>query len=469
MRTRFVFVFPLILIFFVFVLQPACSQNSLSLDQAIGEVAAYFINLIPNGAKVALNSFETPSGRFSDYVFEEMWSRFEKSRKFLMVDRRNQDRIDAEIKHQYESGKVDDNQAVSMTHQYGAEIIVYGQVTPLGQEYRLTAYSTDVEKAGSSQCVVMIKPDNRLSALLVSSPDDEVERAVTVMARALNQKTTIALGKIAYLGTGSVSSLSAWLKQRIIQSAQKQQAKFQVASESEANDFAVSSRGLTVEEAVSNSAIQAVVAGTYSYRDFDAEITLQLISTGGNKVVLASTHFIIPASELERRKLSILPPKDNSVISRAEYEARQKAVEPYAGKNNQWVFTVTPDVLDNIYHDGDEMFFLLYSSRECYFKITHVDVNGSTQIIYPFSQNDNNLIRAGQTRRIPDNTRFRMGPPFGEEMILVAAYDRPFIANRQSGSLNADSITRSMAAETDTHSQINPLATAKFSYTVLPR
>jgi TolB-like protein len=441
---------------------PLQAQNARILDQAIEEASGYLIGQLPNGAKVALTSFETPSGHLSDYIFEEMWTRFEKARKFVMVDRRNQDRIDAEINYQY-SGKVDDDKMVSMTRQYGAEIIVHGVVVPLGHEYRLTVYSTDVEKALSNQHVVMLRGDSRLSTLLVSTPDYELERAVTAMARALDKRTTVAVGRIAYIGTGSVSSLSAWLKNQIMRNALKQRERIQVASDGEAGDFA---SGLAAEAPASNGAVQALITGTYSHRDSDAEITLQLVSAGGGRELLSSTHFVITASDLERRRLSILPPKDTGVISKAEYDQKQQAVIPYQGANNQWAFTLTPDALDGIYHDGSYMSFLVYSSRDCYFKITHVDVNGDTQVIYPTTQKDDNFIRAGQTRRIPDNTRFRMGPPFGEELILAAAYDRQFSlpSSSANGPLSASLITRSLNAD-----NMTPKATAKFSYTILPR
>jgi hypothetical protein len=437
------------------------AQNEQSLDNAIGEASITMIGRLPDGAKVALASFETPSGRLSDYIFEEMWTQFENSRKFVMVDRRNQDRIDAEINYQY-SGRVDDDKMVSMTRQYGAEIIVHGQVVPLGHEYRMTVYSTDVEKASSSQHVVMLRAASRLSGLLVSSPDDEMERAVTAMARALDKRTTVAVGRIAYIGTGSVSSLSAWLKDKIITNAQKQRERIQVASDGETGDFASS---LAADAPVSDGVVQALITGTYSHRDSDAEITLQLISAGGREV-LSSTHFVITASELERRRLSILPPKDSGVISKAEYDQKQQAVVPYQGANNQWAFTLTPDALDGIYLDGSYMSFLVYSARDCYFKITHVDVVGSTQVIYPTSQKDDNFIRAGQTRRIPDNTRFRMGPPFGEALILAAAYDAPFglLQSSASGPLSASLITQSLSVD-----NMTPKATAKFTYTILPR
>jgi len=451
--------------------ESAYSENSVTLDAAITEAAAYFTGRLSAGAKVALVPFDAPSGRLSDYVFEELWNRFEDSRNFVMVDRRNLERIEAEIKHQYETGRVDDAAMVSITRQYGAEILVHGQISPLGNEYRVTVYATDVEKASSSQRAFIVRPDSRLAALLNASAEDEVERAVSAMAKAVNQKTTIAVGRISYADTQTVSNLSAWLKNSIITGAQKQRDKFQVATESESADFAVSSRGLTVEAPAADSAVQAVVTGSYSPLDAGAEVSVQLVSTSGNRVVLASERFVIPATELQRRKLSLLPEKDKAVITKAEFEAKQKAVDPYAGKNNKWAFTVTPDVLDGIYYDGDLMSMRVYSARDCYFRIIHVDVNGSTQVIYPASARDNNFIRAGETRSIPDNTRFRMGAPFGEEIILAAAYDRQFTLNPSSAAapLSADSITRGLTVESDNRTAMSPSATAKFSYTILPR
>jgi len=424
------------------------SAGSLTLDAAIDGAASYFASRIPSGAKVAIVPFDAPSGMLSDYVFEELWGRFEDSGKFVMVDRRNLERIDAEIKHQYETGRVDEAYMVSLTKQHGAEILVHGQISAIGKEYRITVYATDVEKASSSQRAFTVKPDSRLASLLNVSADDGVERAVSAMARSVNQKTIIAVGRISYADTQTVTNFSAWLKNSIIAGAQKHRDKFQVAAESESADFAVASRNMTADTPVTNTNIQAVITGNYSPLDSNVEVLLQLISAGGNKMVLASERFIISASELERRKLSLLPVKGSSVIGKAEFEAKQKTIAPYSGKNNKWTFTITPDVLDGIYRDGSYMSMLLYSERDCYFRIVHIDVNGNTQIIYPVSANDNNFIRAGQTRRIPDNTRFRLGPPFGEEIILAAAYERPF----------------GLTEETDGRT---PSVTARLSYSIL--
>jgi hypothetical protein len=117
----------------------------------------------------------------------------------------------------------------------------------------------------------------------------------------------------------------------------------------------------------------------------------------------------------------------------------------------------------------------IYSAQDCYFRIVHADANGTAQAIYPTNIRDNNFIRAGETRRIPDNTRFRMGAPFGEEYILVAAYDRPFTPGAAAGGRISDAvisrglIVESSDAGTGNGNSISPIATAKFNYTILAR
>ena len=130
--------------------EPVYSEDSTSIDTAITEAASYFTGRLPQNAKVALVPFDAPTGRLSDYVFEELWGRLEDSNRFVMVDRRNLERIDAEVKYQLGSGRVDDDFTASITRQYGAEILVYGQMSSLGNEYRMTVYATDVERASSS-------------------------------------------------------------------------------------------------------------------------------------------------------------------------------------------------------------------------------------------------------------------------------------------------------------------------------
>ena len=451
------------------------SEKSFVLDAAIGESAEYLIERLPQDASVALLPFDAPTGQLADYIVNEMWNFFEDSGRFIMVDRRNQDRIDAEIQHQLESGRVDDSLAVSITQQYGARILVHGAISVMGKapeepEYRMTVFATDVEKAVSSQRSFTVNSDRRLAYLLETSLNQEVERAIAQMAAMVKEKIYIAVGRISYTDTQSVSSFSAWLKNNIIFYAQGQRDKFYVASESECADFAIVTRGFTVEAPRNLSPIQAVITGYYSPLDSGAEVSLYLVSTEGNKAVLASAKFAISANELERRQLSLLPEKGNSETSLSEFEAKHNAIDPYSGRQNRWDFTVTADVLDGIYSDGDFMSMNIYSEKDCFFRIIHVDVNGNIQIIYPVAEIDNNFIRAGETRIIPDNFRYKLGPPFGEELILAAAYSETFSSRSlQPGlPLSEELITRSLAAESSSQQTISPIATTFFSYIVLP-
>ena len=76
---------------------PAYSEGSLTLDRAIDDAASYLIGRIPPGAEVAIVDFEAEAGGLSDYIFEELWNRFEGAGKFTMVDRRNLERIRTEL------------------------------------------------------------------------------------------------------------------------------------------------------------------------------------------------------------------------------------------------------------------------------------------------------------------------------------------------------------------------------------
>jgi len=449
---------------------PAYPQNT-TLDSAIADASGFFIPNIPQRARVAVIHFDASTGRLSDYVFEEVWKAFEDSRRFVMVDRVNIDRIETEINYQLRSGSVDDGQLVSITSRYGAQFLVYGQIRSFGADYRMTVTVTDVEKASSSQRSLNVRHDGRLASLLNAPPDEEVQRAVSLMARTVEPGTVIAIGRISFAGTQSVSGLSLWLKNNILSNAQRHGDRFRIATEGQSSDFAVATRGLA-EAPAPGSPVRAVVTGTFSPLDNGADVFLQLVSTEGGRNVLSSTRFFISAAELERRMLSLLPDRGTVATSQAEFERRQQAVAPFSGATNGWAFTVTLDNLDGIFHEGDSMTLRIFSERDSYFQITHVDVYGNKQVVYPILPGDDNFIRAGRTRQIPDNGVFMMTPPFGEEMILVSAYDRPFTVNRQQGteSLSAESVSRGLRVESaGNRGEMTPSATGMVPFTVLPR
>jgi len=169
------------------------------------------------------------------------------------------------------------------------------------------------------------------------------------------------------------------------------------------------------------------------------------------------------------KRLAALLEKSTVEKSTAENTGINMANILYAGFDNPFQFTVQTDKSNGIYHDGDYMTMQIYSARNAYFKVTHIDVSGKAQVIYPTSSRDNNFIKAGQTRDIPDNTKFKMTKPYGEEIILVAAYDVPFTVSRQNAPapVSNNVVVRGLVVEsTETQTNIQPVATAKFTYSI---
>jgi len=152
----------------------------------------------------------------------------------------------------------------------------------------------------------------------------------------------------------------------------------------------------------------------------------------------------------------------------AENNGANMANVLYSGSDNPFQFTVQTDKSDGIYHDGDYMTMRISSAKDAYFKVTHIDVSGQAQVIYPTSSRDNNFIKAGQTRQIPDNTKYKMTKPYGEEIILVAAYDAPFnIGKQNSAPLSNNVVMRGLIVEdAETKTNVQPVATAKFTYSI---
>ena len=138
--------------------EEASASDTLTLDQAIEDIAAYFSGRLPAASTVAITGFEADTENLSAYTAEELWNHFEQSGTFVMVDRRKLEKIRDEIRYQL-SGEVSDESARAIGKQSGAQYIVYGSVKRIGGEYRIAVYATDVEKASSVMRALSVRPD----------------------------------------------------------------------------------------------------------------------------------------------------------------------------------------------------------------------------------------------------------------------------------------------------------------------
>ena len=116
------------------------------LDEAIRAAAEYLENTLEPGAVVALLNFSSPSEAFSAYVLDELSDRLVNGRKLVVVDRAQLDLIRQEERFQL-SGEVSDATAVSIGQKVGAQVIVSGSLTGIGQVFRVRVRALSVETA----------------------------------------------------------------------------------------------------------------------------------------------------------------------------------------------------------------------------------------------------------------------------------------------------------------------------------
>jgi hypothetical protein len=158
-----------------------------------------------------------------------------------------------------------------------------------------------------------------------------------------------------------------------------------------------------------------------------------------------------------------------------------RLLRSYEGGDNPFVITVRGDHEDGIYYDGDYLNLLVYAEQDCYFKVTYINAENEIMDFYPQNNRDRNFIRAGETRRIPDVWRFRLHKPFGEEYILVAAYEDPFeIKPKETAPVTAAAVAASLSVRggsivdptsgnIEFSANMTPDATTKYSFSVLEK
>jgi hypothetical protein len=161
---------------------------------------------------------------------------------------------------------------------------------------------------------------------------------------------------------------------------------------------------------------------------------------------------------------------------------REALLQPFDGMHNNFELRIWPGSQKNVYYDNEELFINLLANEDCYFVVYQVDINNDMQVIYPnFWETGKNVLKAGVTRTIPEDTSFVLHAPYGEERILVYASQRPFTIPEDQYS--PQSISRERLASpqalwriesgsgdgSKALSVVPRGATGQFSYTILPK
>jgi len=116
------------------------------LDMAIRDTSDYLNDNIPEGNKIVILNIQSDSPALSDYIIDELIANAVNDRIFSVVDRQQLDLIRAEQNFQY-SGEVSDKSAQEIGQLLGAQTIVSGAVSALGERYRLRVRALEVQTA----------------------------------------------------------------------------------------------------------------------------------------------------------------------------------------------------------------------------------------------------------------------------------------------------------------------------------
>ena len=138
------------------------------LDAAIRETSDYLNKQLPKGNKLVILNVQSEFPALSEYIIDELIANTVNDRVFSVVDRQQLNTIRAEQNFQM-SGEVDDATAQALGRMVGAQIIISGAVSRIGDLYRLRVRALSVQSAQIEGQFNKNIPDNPTVAALVKS------------------------------------------------------------------------------------------------------------------------------------------------------------------------------------------------------------------------------------------------------------------------------------------------------------
>ena len=147
---------------------PARVSLADELDKAIREASDYLNKQLPKGNKLVILNIQSEFPALSEYIIDELIANTVNDRVFSVVDRHQLNNIRAELNFQM-SDEVDDATAQSLGRMVGAQIIISGAVSKIGNLYRLRVRALSVQSAEIAGQFNRNIPDNPTVAALVKS------------------------------------------------------------------------------------------------------------------------------------------------------------------------------------------------------------------------------------------------------------------------------------------------------------
>jgi hypothetical protein len=161
--------------------------EGLSLEEGITQIARELEAELPEGRRIAVVNFASPSAYFSDFVLEELQGHLVKGKKLVVTERSNLELLRNELSFQM-SGEVSDESAVGIGHWLGTQVIITGSLTNIGGAYRCRFNAIDIETAvrqvspavtiGNDRTIAYMLPTEASPPAQVPAKPDSVLAAV---------------------------------------------------------------------------------------------------------------------------------------------------------------------------------------------------------------------------------------------------------------------------------------------------
>ncbi|MDR2053799.1 MAG: CsgG/HfaB family protein, partial [Treponema sp.] len=160
-------------ILFLWAAMTVSAQQAVVLDEAIGDSVNYLVGQLEPGTKVAILNFSA-SPAIANYVIEEITVFFVNDSSLTIVDRSELELLQEEMNFQL-SGEVSDESAQSIGKKLGAQTVISGSLTPLGNMWRMRIQALEVETAKVQGIrTYAIKKDAALSRLMPKTAGEKI-------------------------------------------------------------------------------------------------------------------------------------------------------------------------------------------------------------------------------------------------------------------------------------------------------
>ena len=148
-------------------------SSAVPLDRAISGSMTYLTENLERETIVAVLNFAAPPD-VSHYVIEELTAFLVNNRRLIVVDRRDLEALQEEMDFQL-SVEVSDESAQSIGKKLGAQTIISGSLTPIGNVWRMRVKALEVETARiQGVSTHTVQRDRVLSALLPKTTGDKI-------------------------------------------------------------------------------------------------------------------------------------------------------------------------------------------------------------------------------------------------------------------------------------------------------